>query len=410
MAIIVRPLSAVEIQRAKPAAKPYMLFDGRGLCLQVKPNGRKYWRHRYIRPSTGKSTDISLGRYPDISLADARLAHQRFLTLLEKGIDPKALERETQQQIKIVEEARFRTVAKKWHERKKRKVSERHHIQIWSSLENNVLQAIGDIPVTDLKAPDLIAALSPIEARGSLETLRRIVQRVNEVMEYAINLGLINNNPLYRVIRLFDKPDVTNMPTIPPERLPELVQRIEMTNLNLMTRYLIKWQLLTLVRPGEAVGTMWCEFDMEKKIWTIPPERMKKKREHKVPLTNEMLWILEQLKSLSQQSVFVFPSRVHRDRAMHSETVNKALRRMGYTGELVSHGFRALGCTALIDAGFPMEIIDAVLAHAKDKDKERKMLTPYNRSNYLVPRTELMEWWSRQVSAVLPAMYGVAAG
>lgn len=146
--------------------------------------------------------------------------------------------------------------------------------------------------MTELKAPDLIAVLRPIEARGALETLRRIVQRVNEVMEHAINLGMIDVNPLYRVNRVFDKPEVTNMPTIPPERLPELVQRIETTNLSLLTRYLIKWQLLTLVRAGEAAGTMWCEIDTEKKLWTIQPERMKKGREHKVPLTDEMLWIL----------------------------------------------------------------------------------------------------------------------
>ncbi|EDT2963630.1 DUF4102 domain-containing protein [Salmonella enterica subsp. enterica] len=407
MAILNRPLSATEVQKAKPASKPYYLFDGRGLCFQVTPKGRKYWHCRYKRPSTGKMTFVSLGAYPDLSLADARLEHQKFLALLAKGIDPKALEREAQQQVKIAEETRFRVVAEKWHSTKKAKVTEQHHAQIWSSLENNVLPAIGDIPVTELKAPDLIAALRPIEARGALETLRRIVQRVNEVMEHAINLGMIDVNPLYRVNRIFDKPEVTNMPTIPPERLPELVQRIEMTNLSLMTRYLIKWQLLTLVRPGEAAGTMWCEFDMEKKIWTIPPERMKKKREHKVPLTNEMIWILKQLKPLSQNSVFVFPGRGNTHKSMHSETVNKALRRMGYSGELVSHGFRALGGTAMVDAGFSMDIIDAVLAHAKDKNKERKMLTPYNRSNYLVPRTELMEWWSKQVSAVLPAMYGV---
>lgn len=149
-----------------------------------------------------------------------------------------------------------------------------------------------------LKAPELIAALKPIENRGALETLRRTVQRVNEVMDYAINLGLIDANPLYRVNRVFEKPDAVNMPTIRPERLPELVQRVETTNLNVLTRYLIWWQLLTLVRPGEASGTQWCEIDLDKQLWTIPPERMKKRRLHQVPLSPEMLWVLEKLKSV----------------------------------------------------------------------------------------------------------------
>ncbi|EEB9696287.1 tyrosine-type recombinase/integrase [Salmonella enterica subsp. enterica] len=399
MAIVTRPLTAAEIQKAKPATKPYMLFDGRGLCLQVKPNGKKYWRYRYTRPSTGKSTDISLGLYPDVSLADARLEHQKNIALLAKGIDPKALEREAQQQVKIAEETRFSVVAKRWlEERKKGKVTEQHYAQIWSSLENNVLPAIGDISVTELRAPDLIDALRPIEARGALETLRRIVQRVNEIMEHAINLGLLDINPLYRVNRVFDKPEVTNMPTIPPERLPELVQRIEMTNLSLMTRYLIKWQLLTLVRPGEAAGTRWSEIDMENRLWTIPAERMKKRREHKVPLSPQAIAVVEQLRSLGSHSPFVFPGRVKRSQPMSSETVNKALWRMGYGGELVSHGFRALGCTAMIDAGFPVDVVDAVLAHAKDKNDEHKAIEPYDRSTRLLQRVELMEWWGKQVS------------
>lgn len=403
MAIVTRPLSVSEIQKAKPAVKPYMLFDGRGLCLQIKPNGKKYWRCRYVRPSTGKSTDISLGAWPDISLADARTEHQKFLSLLAKGIDPKVLEQETQQQQHFLQESRFCVVAEKWHKTKKGKVSEKHYAQIWSSLENNVLPAIGDIPVAELKAPMLIAALRPIEARGALETLRRTVQRVNEVMEYAINSGFIDVNPLGRVNRVFEKPAGKNMPTIRPERLPELVQRIEITSLGLLTRYLIKWQLLTLVRPKEASGAMWCEIDMAKKLWIIPPQRMKKNREHRVPLTAEMLWILEQLKPLSQHSAFLFPSRIHRNRPMHSETVNKALRRMGYSGELVSHGFRSIGSTAMNEAGFLPDVIEAVLAHV-DMNKTR---AAYNRAVYLEQRTEVMIWWSQQVSATLPVMYGV---
>jgi integrase len=318
--------------------------------------------------------------------------------MLAKGHDPRECERETTRQIKLAEESRFRVVAEKWHKACKNKVSEKHQTQIWTSLENNVFPAIGDIPVAELKAPALIEALRPIEARGALETLRRVVQRVNEVMEYAVNLGLININPLYRVNRVFDKSEVTHMATIVPERLPELVRRIESANLNALTRYLILWQLLTLVRPGEAAGTRWSEIDMSEKLWTIPPWRMKKRREHKVPLTDEMLRVLEQLKRLNQHSVFVFPGRTHRDRPVHSDTVNKALRRMGYVGELVSHGFRALGCTAMIDAGFPADVVDAVLAHAKDKHDGHKMMKPYDRSTRLAQRMEVMAWWVEQVS------------
>ncbi|EHO5063612.1 integrase domain-containing protein [Salmonella enterica] len=393
MAIITSPLSATEVHKAKPAAKPYYLFDGRGLCLQIKPNGNKFWRCRYTRPVTKKPTEISLGQYPAVSLADARKEHQKLLALLAKGIDPRELEQEAENQVKQNDEARFRVVAEKWHNAKKGSVTEKHAKQIWSSLEKNVFPSIGDIPVMHLKAPDLIAALKPIEARGALETLRRIVQRVNEVMDHAINLGLTEVNPLYRVHRVFETPDEVHMPTIRPERLPELVWRVENANLEALTRYLIWWQLLTLVRPVEAAGARWCEIDMDKKLWTVPMERMKKRRIHQVPLSPEMLWILEKLKPMTGHTPFLFTGRVKNDRPMHSQTVNMALRRMGYKGELVSHGFRALGSTAMNEAGFPPDIIEAVLAHV-DSNKVR---AAYNRSTYLEQRIELMNWWGEKI-------------
>ncbi|ROH75650.1 phage integrase central domain-containing protein, partial [Lonsdalea populi] len=336
----------------------------------------------------------SLGQYPDISLAEVRREHQKLLALLAKGIDPREIEREAVDQRKRTDESRFRVVAEKWHKIKKGKVTEKHAVQIWSSLENNVFPAIGDISVMELKAPDLIAALRPIEIRGALETLRRITQRVNEVMDFAVNLGLIEANPLYRVNRVFEKPEKRHMATIRPERLPELMQRFEMTNLSLMTRYLLKWQLLTLVRPGEAAGAMWCEIDMEKKLWTIPPERMKKRREHQVPLSPQAMTLLEWLQPLSGHSPFLFPSRVKLSKPMHSETVNKALHRMGLGGELVSHGFRALGSTAMNEVGFSPDVIEAVLAHV-DTNQTR---AAYNRSTYLSQRIEIMEWWGRKVN------------
>lgn len=395
MAIVTNPLTATQIQKAKPRDSAYYLFDGRGLCLQIKTNGNKYWHCRYKRPVTGSNTTISLGSYPEVSLADARQEHQKILTLLKKGIDPKELEREAEEQVKLAEESRFRVVAEKWFKTQKQgKVTEEHAAQIWSSLENHVLPSVGDISVTELKAPMLIAALKPVEGRGSLETLRRIVQRVNNVMEYAVNLGLMDMNPLYRVSQVFASPEVTNMPSITPKRLDELVQLIEAASLAPLTRYMILWQLLTLVRPGEAAGARWNEIDEQEKLWIIPAARMKKRRIHKVPLSPEMLWVLEKLKPLSGHTPFLFPGRVKNSQSMNSETVNKALRRMGYTGELVSHGFRALGCTAMIDAGFPSDVVDAVLAHAEGK----KMMRPYNRDAYLTQRVELMAWWGQKIS------------
>lgn len=395
MTITRRLLSAPAVQKAKPADKDYEIPDGNGLTLSVRKSGKKIWRFRYQRPGSSARTNITLGYYPALTLAAARTLHDEYLDLLALGIDPKKREKELAEQEQLITDSLFINVATRWFAIKKTSgISEIHANDIWRSLEKNVFPVIGQTPVTELKAQTLITALEPVRARGALETLRRLTQRINEVMVFAVNSGLLDASPAATIGKVFEKPKKQHMATIRPERLPELMQRFENTNLTLMTRLLMKWQLLTLVRPGEAAGTMWCEIDIENKLWTIPAERMKKRREHQVPLSAQAIAVLEQLRPLSGHSSLVFPGRVNCSQSMNSETVNKALRRMGYTGELVSHGLRALGSTAMNEAGFQSDVIEAVLAHA-DTNQTR---AAYNRSTYLKQRVEVMDWWGQQIS------------
>ncbi|HAT1684783.1 TPA: tyrosine-type recombinase/integrase [Klebsiella oxytoca] len=405
MTITRRLLTAVAVQKAKPADKDYDLPDGHGLTLSVRTSGKKIWRFRYQRPDSTARTNITLGYYPAMSLAGARTLHDEYLGLLAQGIDPKKLEQEAAEQEKKVTDSLFINVATKWFAIKRTSgISAVHADDIWRSLEKNVFPVIGQMPVTGLKAHVLIAALEPVRARGALETLRRLTQRINEVMVFAVNSGLMEANTASTIGKVFEKPKKQHMATIRPERLPELMQRLERTNLTLMTRLLMKWQLLTLVRPGEASGARWCEIDMDNALWIIPAARMKKRREHRVPLSPQAVAVLEQLKPLSQHSPFLFPGRVRNEQSMSSETVNKALRRMGYTGELVSHGLRALGSTAMNEAGFPPDVIEAVLAHA-DTNQTR---AAYNRSTYLAQRVEVMNWWGEQISESYRSVVGVS--
>lgn len=395
MAVLTRPLSASEVQKAKPGDKDYELFDGQGLTLFVRTNGKKIWRFRYKRPGSAARTSITLGHYPAMSLASARALHAELLSLLVKGIDPKKLEQEEAERERLAVDSLFFNVATKWFAVKKTKISADYADDIWKSLERDVFPIIGQTPVTELKAHTLIAALEPVRIRGALETLHRLTQRINEVMVFAIHSGLLSANPASTIDKAFVKPRKKHMPTIRPERLPELMQRVHTTSLSPMTRLLLQWQLLTLVRPAEAAGTMWCEIDMDKRLWTIPAERMKMKREHQVPLSPQAMSVLEQLKPLSEDSPFVFPGRVKRSQPMHSETDNKALWRMGYGGELVSHGFRALGSTTLNEAKFPPDVVEAILAHV-DTNPTR---AAYNRAVYMEQRVEVMDWWGQKISA-----------
>lgn len=378
-------LSNNEILKAKPQEKDFTLHDGDGLFLLIKTSGKKLWRFRYQRPVSGSRTNLSLGSYPALTLAETRKIRDQHLTVLVQGMDP-----QLQQEQRPIELDRiFSTVAANWFKMKSKSVTEDYSKDIWRSLDKDVFPAIGAIPVQEIKARTIVEALEPIKARGALETVRRLVQRINEIMIYAVNTGIIDANPASGVGMAFEKPKKQNMPTLRPEELPKLMRSLVMSNLSVSTRCLIEWQLLTLMRPSEASGARWEEIDLNAKLWTIPAERMKAKREHIVPLSPQALEILEVMKPISAHREYVFPSRNDSKQAMNSQTANAALKRIGYGGKLVAHGLRSIASTAMNEAGFNGDVIEAALAHS-DKDEVRRA---YNRSIYLPQRQDLLAWW-----------------
>ena len=389
MARTTRPLTNTEVLRAKALEKDLTLHDGDGLFLIVKTSGKKLWRFRYQRPATKQRTMMGLGAFPALSLAGARGLRADYLVLLANGIDPQIQAEVAEEQQQIALDSIFSTVAANWFQLKSRSVTPDYAKDIWRSLEKDVFPSIGELPVQQIKARTLVEALEPIKARGALETVRRLVQRINEIMIYAVNTGLIDANPASGVGMAFEKPKKQNMPTLRPEELPKLMRSLVMSNLSVSTRCLIEWQLLTLVRPSEASDARWAEINLEAKLWTIPAERMKAKREHIVPLSSQALEILEVMKPISAHREHVFPSRNDPKQPMNSQTANAALKRIGYGGKLVAHGLRSIASTALNEAGFNPDVIEAALAHS-DRNEVRRA---YNRSVYLEQRILLMGWW-----------------
>ena len=393
MARITRPLTNNEILKAKPREKDFTLHDGDGLFLLVKTTGKKLWRFRYQRPNSDSRTNLSLGSYPALTLATARQIRDQHLTTLAQGMDPQQQQELASEQRQIELDSIFSTVAANWFQIKSKSVTEDYAKDIWRSLDKDVFPAIGSIPVQEIKARTIVEALEPIKARGALETVRRLVQRVNEIMIYAVNTGLIDANPASGVGMAFEKPKKQNMPTLRPEELPRLMRSLVMSNLSVATRCLIEWQLLTLVRPSEASGARWAEIDLGAKLWTIPAERMKAKREHIVPLSPQALEILEVMKPISAHREHVFPSRNDPKQPMNSQTANAALKRIGYGGKLVAHGVRSIASTTMNEAGFNSDIIESSLAHT-DKNEVRRA---YNRANYLKQRNDLLAWWGEKI-------------
>ncbi|MBJ5119754.1 tyrosine-type recombinase/integrase [Salmonella enterica subsp. enterica serovar Derby] len=394
MARATRSLTNTEVLRAKALEKDLTLHDGDGLFLIVKTSGKKLWRFRYQRPATKQRTMMGLGAFSALSLADARGLRADYLALLANGIDPQIQAEVAEEQQQIALDSIFSTVAANWFKLKSKSVTPDYAKDIWRSLEKGVFPAIGEIPVQQIKARKLVEALEPIKARGALETVRRLVQRINEIMIYAVNTGLIDANPASGVGMAFERPKKQNMPTLRPEELPKLMRSLVMSNLSVSTRCLIEWQLLTLVRPSEASGARWAEIDLDAKLWTIPAERMKAKREHIVPLSSQALEILEVMKPISAHREHVFPSRNDPKQPMNSQTANAAIKRIGYGGKLVAHGLRSIASTAMNEAGLNPDVIESALAHT-DRNEVRKA---YNRSTYITQRVEIMSWWGCYVN------------
>ena len=276
MAKVTTRLSDKEIKSAKPKEKEYILSDGDGLRLRVKPNGSKLWLLNYTHPIKRKRTNLSLGKYPDLSLANARKTSQEAKELLAQGIDPQEDRKRQQQEHKAIHQHTFINVSKEWFEIKKDDVTPDYAVDIWRSLELHIFPDLSDIPVSEITAPQVIELLKPIEAKGSLETVKRLAQRLNEVMNFATNCGLVQANPLTGIKAAFKKPKKENMAALKPAELPELMGAIANASIKRTTRCLIEWQLHTMTRPSEASGAKWEEINRDEKVWTIPAERMKK--------------------------------------------------------------------------------------------------------------------------------------
>ena len=405
MARLTKPLTSTEVDKAKPQDKAYSLFDGGGLELRITKNSTKQWLFKYYKPFTKNRTNISFGAYPATSLANARLKRQAAKALLAQDIDPYVHKKEQELAGKEMLSNTLFTVATSWYEIKAKKLTPETGQRIWNSLENHLFSDLGKVAISKITAPATIAILKPIGEKGSYELVRRLCQRLNEIMTFAVNTGLIFANPLADIKAAFDTPISKHMPTLKPEELPELMKALSYASIKIVTRCLIEFQLHTMTRPSEAATARWEEIDLEKKLWTIPADKMKMKREHVIPLTEQTLFLLERLKPISGHREYIFPANNSPFKHTNTETANMALKRMGFKGRLVSHGIRALASTTLNEQGFDGDIIEAALAHV-EKNQSRKA---YNSGNYLERRIPMMAHWSAHIERAATGNFTMTA-
>jgi integrase len=380
-------LTELAIRAAKPAAKMYRVTDGQGLYLLIRPNGARWWRWDYRRPS-GERNTLSLGVYPEVSLKKARERCYEARRALADGVDPGA-ERQAE---KIAQSDTFESVAREWFDKFSPNWATTHSSKIITRLEKDVFPWIGARPVNAITAPELLTCLRRIESRGALDTAHRAHQNCGQVFRYAIATGRAERDPSGDLRGALPPAKHVHYPSITePAQIGALLRAIDGYDGTFVSRCALRLAPLVFVRPGELRAAKWVEFDLERAEWRIPPERMKARVMHLVPLATQALEILRDLKPLGGRSDYLFPSIRTPAKPISDNTLNAALRRLGYTTDQVTtHGFRSMASTLLNEQGWNTDAIERQLAHGE----RNEVRAAYNYAKYLPERRKMMQAWA----------------
>lgn len=384
-------LTDVAIRKARPAEKRIRMFDGGGLYLEISPSGGKLWRLKYR--IDGKEKRLAIGTYPEISLLDARNRREAARKLLANDSDPADVKK-AQKAARLDREANsFEVVAREWFAKFEPTWVDSHGDRIIRRFERDIFPWIGGRPMAEVKAPELLACLRRIEERGALETAHRALQNCGQVFRYASATGRTERDVSSDLRGALPPVKPSHRAALTePKEIGELLRAIDGYAGSLITRCAMQLAPLVFLRPGELRHAEWVEIDLDKCEWNIPAEKMKMRQPHLVPLASQAVAILREIKALTGQGRYVFPSARTSERPMSNNAVLAALRRMGYEKEEMSgHGFRAMARTILDEVlGVRPDYIEHQLAHAVRDPNGRA----YNRTAHIVERRKMMQQWA----------------
>ncbi|WP_458037695.1 tyrosine-type recombinase/integrase [Klebsiella pneumoniae] len=395
-------LTDAKIRTLKPSDKPFKVSDSHGLYLLVKPGGSRHWYLKYR--INGKESRIALGAYPAVSLSDARQQREGVRKMLALNINPvqqRAAERGSRTPDKV-----FKNVALAWH-KSNRKWSQNTADRLLASMNNHIFPVIGNLPVSELKPRHFIDLLKRIEEKGLLEVASRTRQHLSNIMRHAVHQGLIDTNPAANLGGVTTPPVRRHYPALPLERLPELLERIGAYHQGReLTRHAVLLMLHVFIRSSELRFARWSEIDSTNRVWTIPATRepiigvrysgrgAKMRMPHIVPLSEQSIAILKQIKDITGNNELIFPGDHNPYKPMCENTVNKALRVMGYDTkkDICGHGFRAMACSALMESGLWAK--DAVERQMSHQERNTVRMAYIHKAEHLEARKAMMQWWS----------------
>jgi integrase len=378
------------IVNLKATGKQHKHFDGGGLYLMVSPAGGKLWRLFYR--INGKEKLLSFGKYPAISLKKARQLRDEARELIAQGGDPAERKKEAKAAEQELVLNTFENIAREWHDKFKERWTEKNAKVILARMQRDIFPHIGATPIRDLKAPDLLAVARRIEARGALDYAHRALQYCGMVFRYAISTGRAEHNIVADLRGALPPAKVTHHATIiDPKEIGKLLRALDTYDGHFVVGCALKLAPLVFVRPGELRYAQWPEFNFDKAEWRIPAERMKMKEQHIVPLARQTLEILRALYTINGHGQFLFPSIRTVSRPMSDNTVNAALRRLGYAKEeMTGHGFRSMASTLLNELGWNRDAIERQLAHGE----RNAVRAAYNFAEFLPERRKMMQAWA----------------
>ena len=389
------PLNDRQIRNAKPteAGKKAKLFDGGGLYLEVTPAGGKIFRLKYR--IGGKEKTLTIGKYPAVSLSEARQAAENARRLLVSGQDPSEAKQQEKRERQAAALNTFESIARRWHTDNLHRWKENHAARIISDFEKDVFPAIGEIQITEISVSDVKAVISAIIARGATVTAEKVRQWIGAVYQYAAMLEITDRNPAAVLRGHFEQAKTDHRSALPREELTEFFCRLTRAEIEPQNRIALILNMLTFLRSTELRGGQWNEIDFDVAMWTVPAQRMKHEKTapkppHAVPLADWTLELLAELKELTGNTPFLFPSRTKTDGFISDATIGRIIERMGYKGRVTPHGFRSLASSVLNEQGFNPDAIERQLAHIENN----KIRAAYNRADYLNERKEFMQWYS----------------
>ena len=378
-------LTDAQIRKIKPLEKKKRYSDEKGLYLEVTPAGGKFWRLKYR--FNRKESTLTIGSYPEISLAQARRVRDEARIQLYQNIDPNAVKNQRLQQTD--ESILFKSLALEWMEDRKVVIKEATYLRDLSVFEKDLFPALGNLPIDQIKGKDVLACAKKIEERGAQEMAKRSIPLAGRIFRFAIRKGIIEHDPTPHLQEALKPRKVKHMARLDISEFPAFLLRMDNYHGNILVKTALLVMTLTFVRTSELINMEWSEIDFENRLWRIPAHKMKMALPHIVPLSRQALELIESLKSLTGNKQFVFYNH-STAKPLSNNALLSAIRTMGYMGKMTGHGFRGLASTTLHEQGYMHDAIEIQLAHTVGNAVSQA----YNHAQHMDYRIKMMQEWS----------------